>query len=143
MNRRVKFIIGAIIVGLAMLVFAQTYPIATSSSIGAINNTFENDALTTTTTVKATTGNVYGYGVTNTNTTICYIQIFNTTAPTLGTTEPLISLGIPANSSGPAAGVFVFPIPINFSTAIAVAATTASKGASTCATGMTVNVFYQ
>ena len=113
-------------------------PTPTTASTQAVS-AFEGDAVTTASTVKASAGNFYGYLVTNTNASVCYLQVFNTTTPTLGTTAPIISMGIPASG---AANV-QFPFPVNFSTAIAVASTTASKGASTCGTGMTITAFYE
>lgn len=121
---------------------AATYAVPSSSSSFALTS-FEADAVTTATTVKSSAGNFYGYLVTNTNTSTCYLQVFNTTSPTLGTTAPILSIGIPASSTAAGAANFFMRIPVNFSTAIAVAATTASKGASTCGTGMTVVILYE
>jgi hypothetical protein len=120
-----------------------TNQVPTSSSTYALAAPYEVDALTTTATVKSSTGNVYGFTATNTNSSICYLQVFNTTAPTLGTTEPIISIGVPGTSSSSGGWSVTLPVPVNFTTAIAVAATTASKGGTTCATGMTVNVYFQ
>jgi hypothetical protein len=112
---------------------------STSSTNAA--TTFENDAVTTTATVKSSAGNVYGYFVYNPNSSVCYLEFFNTTSPTLGTTAPIFSLGIPATSG---ANLFSGTIALGqFGTAIGVAATTASKGATTCTTGMTVTIWYQ
>lgn len=118
-------------------------PTPSSASTYALGAPFEADALTSTTTVKSSAGNVYGLIVTNANTSTCYLEVFNTTSPTLGTTEPIFSFGIPATSSSGGGWSILFPLPVNFSTAIAVASTTASKGGTTCSTGMTVNVLYQ
>lgn len=112
---------------------------APSTAATAAATSFEADAVTTASTVKASAGNLYGYLVTNPNASFCYFEVFNTTTPTLGTTAPIISIGIPANG----AANLSLTYPISFSTAIAVASTTASKGASTCGTGMPMTVIYE
>lgn len=110
-------------------------------SVRGLGVPFETDALTAVQSVKATAGAIYGYNATNTNASVCYLQIFNTASGsvTLGTTAPIITIGLPATSSAH----IMWPYPIQFGTAISIAATTASKGASTCGTGMAVNIFYQ
>lgn len=98
-------------------------------------------ALTTTTTVKSSAGNVYAWTVYNPNASLCVLDFYNTTTPTLGTTAPIFSVPMPATATANvAAGSVAYA---NFSTAIAVAAETAEAGGSTCGTGMIVNVFYQ
>lgn len=101
---------------------------------------FEADAVTTATAVKGSAGNVYGWYLYNPNASVCFLEVFNTASPTLGTTVPILSLGIPATGAAniPPGSIAV----ANFSTAIEIAATTASKGSSTCGTGMTVNIWY-
>lgn len=102
---------------------------------------FYNQAVTTEQTVKASGGNLYGLDVYNPNSSVCYLQIFNTTSATLGSTTPILSIPV---TNGVA--TFWSPGPIgvaNFSTAIGVASTTGAQNATTCTTGMTVNVWYQ
>lgn len=125
------------------LVNVAALPAITAAPSAAAANAatpYEVDALTAAATVKSSAGNVYGWYVYNPNSTVCYLEVFNTTTPTLGTTAPVLSLGIPASS-----GANIGPSPLavaNFTTAIEVAATTASKGSTTCTTGMTVNIWY-
>ncbi len=117
----------------------EAVPTAVAANAASI---FYNQAVTTTQTVKASAGNLYGWYIYNPNSSACYLQIFNTTTPTLGTTVPIASLGVPATSGAnipPGAGVAI----ANFSTAIAVAATTTAQGATTCTTGMTANIWFK
>ncbi len=102
---------------------------------------FASTSLTTSQTVKSSAGNAYGYDVFNPNASLCYLEFFNTTSPTLGTTTPILNVAVPASSrsflrSGSAALG-------NFSTAIAVAGTTAPKGGTTCTTGLVPNIFFK
>ncbi len=114
---------------------------APSSASAIASTVFYNQAVTTSQTVKASAGNVYGWKLYNPNSSVCYLQVFNTTTPTLGTTTPLFSIpltnGFPEGA--PPGGVALN----NFSTAIAVAATTTPQGATTCTTGAVVNIWYQ
>ncbi len=112
-----------------------------SAASAAASSIFYNQAVTTAQTVKASAGNVYGWKVYNPNPSVCYLQVFNTTTPTLGTTVPLFSIPM---STGFAEGASPGGVALNnFSTAIAVAATTTPQGATTCTTGAVVNIWYQ
>ncbi len=98
--------------------------------------------------VKATGGTVYGMWVTNTATTTRWIKFYNATAAsvTVGTTTPVITIGIPGNSSDDISGAFgPSGIGLAFSTAITVAATTGVADSDTGAPGtndVIINVFY-
>jgi hypothetical protein len=87
--------------------------------------------------VKGTQGNLYGWYILNTTAANCYLQLFNNSAPVLGTTVPVLTLGIPANGGANQA----LTVPIGFPAAIATAATTTPAGNTTCA--MTVNLWYE
>lgn len=92
----------------------------------------------TATAIKASAGQLYGYHILNTTAAVAYVQLFNVAAGsvTLGTTVPVMSIGIPASG-----GVTVnFDKGIAFSTAISFACTTTRTGS----TGATcdVNFFY-
>lgn len=86
-------------------------------------------------------GQVYGWYVYNPNTTIAYVQFFNSAAAgvTLGTNPPVYSIGIPGLS---AANVFN-SIGIAHGSGISVAATATSTGSGTPGTALEVNVFYK
>lgn len=93
----------------------------------------------TTVTVKATSGVVLGISLSNDNAAVVYVEFFNTTAPTLGVTTPVLVLPIPASATvniPPSSMGLVFNL-----TAIGVAAVTTSGGATPGS--VTGSVFYQ
>ncbi len=95
-------------------------------------------ANTTAASCKASGGNLYAFSIYNPNSSLCVMQVFNTSSVTLGTTQEI--LDIPVLSTGGNNLVLVHPI--NFSSDIYVASTTAAHGSSTCSTGMLINLFY-
>lgn len=102
---------------------------------------FRNAAVTSTQIVKSSAGNLYAWMVYNPNASACFLDFFNTTAPTLGTTVPVWTISLPATAAANVSpGQFAFA---NFSTAMSVAAVTASGGATTCTTGVTVSLDIQ
>jgi hypothetical protein len=98
--------------------------------------------------IKATAGQVYGMWVTNTATATRFVKFYNATAAnvTVGTTTPVITIGIPGNASDDVSGNFgPGGMGIAFGTAITVAATTGVADNDTGAPGaneVIVNVFY-
>jgi hypothetical protein len=98
--------------------------------------------------VKATAGCVYAAWVTNTATSTRFIKFYNATAAnvSVGSTTPVITVGIPGNSSDDISGILsAGGIGIAFDTAITVAATTGVADADTGAPGaneVIVNIFY-
>lgn len=98
--------------------------------------------------VKTSAGCVYGMWVTNTATSTRFIKFYNATAAnvTVGTTTPVITIGIPGNTSDDVAGLFSSTMGIEFGTAICVAATTGIADADTgapAANDVLVNIFYK
>ena len=99
--------------------------------------------------VKATAGTVYGMWVTNTATATRFIKFYNLTAAntTVGTSTPVLTIGIPGNATDDISGNFgPGGLGIAFSTAISVAATTGVADADTGAPGaneVIVNIFYK
>lgn len=98
---------------------------------------------------KATAGCVYGMWATNTATATRFIKFYNATAAnvTVGTTTPLITIGIPGNSSDDVSANFgPGGMGITFDTAITLAATTGIADNDTGAPGaneVLVNLFYK
>lgn len=94
--------------------------------------------------IKTSAGNLYGYYFANLHATSWrYLKLYNATAAntTVGTTTPLMTIPLPPNS----AGHISFPVPIAFSTALCVAATTAVADNDTGAPGaneVVFNAFY-
>jgi hypothetical protein len=99
--------------------------------------------------IKATGGSVYGLWVTNRATATRYIKFYNATAAsvTVGTTTPVITVGVPGNSTDDIAAMLSGGGPgIMFGTAITVAATTGFADDDTGApdaNDLIVNVFYK
>lgn len=91
--------------------------------------------------VKASAGNFYGGYVFNPNTSPCTLMMYNSSAPTIGTTTPVYGFTVQAGVglAIPAGGLAL----ANFTTAITVAGTTTDGGATVCSTGMSANIFYQ
>lgn len=80
-------------------------------------------ASTNVTLVKASPGNLYSLIVIGLTSTVRYLKIYNVnSAPTVGTTVPLMTIPIPANTQG--AGVSIpFSMGVNFSAGIYIAIT--------------------
>lgn len=99
--------------------------------------------------VKTAAGQVYACWVTNRATATRWLKFYNDTAANVivGTTTPVITLGIPGNSTDNiAAHLTAGGYGIAFSTAICVAATTGFADADTGAPGandLVVNIFYK
>ena len=94
--------------------------------------------------VKATAGNVYGYYFFNASASIRYLKFYNATAAstTVGTTTPVMTLPLPAGG----AGHISLPVPVAFSTAITIAATTGLADNDTgapSANDVVLNVWYK
>jgi len=91
--------------------------------------------------VKASAGNIYGYHIFNPNTADIYVHVYNIAqgSTTVGTSSRTISMLVPGGGVLDA----VFPMPLGFSTAITVAATTTLTGSSAPSTGLVTNIYYK
>ena len=94
--------------------------------------------------IKATAGQIYGYYYFNAANAILYLKFYNATAAnvTVGTTTPQYTFPLPVG----AAAHISFPVPLQFTTAICVAATTGLADNDTGAPGtneVILNVFYK
>lgn len=91
--------------------------------------------------VKASAGNIYGYHIFNPNTADVYVHVYNIAqgSTTVGTSARTISMLVPGGGVLDA----VFPMPLGFSTAITVAATTTLTGSSAPSTGLVTNIYYK
>jgi hypothetical protein len=118
-----------------------TQPVSgTLTSAGTTTNTpatptadnYNSAATTNARTIKATAGTVYNIVASNANAAVRYLKLYNTaTAPTVGTTVPVLTIAIPAAGTTP---------PINFgamghrfSTGISMALTTGVADSDTAA----------
>lgn len=90
--------------------------------------------------IKASSGRVYGYSLFNPSIATVFIQFFNVAAAsvTVGTTTPLFVVAVPA---GGAVNVLA-ALPITFSAAFSMAATTTATGSTAPATAAVAAVFY-
>jgi hypothetical protein len=98
--------------------------------------------------VKTAAGQVYGWAVTNTATTTRWLKFYNATAAnvTVGSTTPVITWGIPGNTSDDVSANVLGTMGITFDTAICVAATTGVADNDTgapAANDVIVNIFYK
>lgn len=97
--------------------------------------------------VKNSPGNVYAIWVTNTATTTRWIKFYDATSGTAGTGTPVITFGIPGNTSDDiSGGLGIGSLGITFTTGICVGATTGVADNDTGAPGtndVIVNIFYK
>ena len=98
--------------------------------------------------VKATAGCVFSLWFTNTATSTRWLKFYNATAAnvTVGTTTPVLTIGLPGNASDDISGMFGGAYGWMFGTAITVAATTGVADADTGAPGandVIVNIGYR
>lgn len=96
--------------------------------------------------VKNSAGQVYGMWVTNTATATRFIKFYDATSGTAGTGTPVITIGIPGNSSDDVSGLFASTHGIAFATGICVGATTGVADNDTGAPGaneVIINIFYK
>jgi hypothetical protein len=92
------------------------------------------------TTVKSGAGELGAYHCLNPNASAVYVQIFDTSgAVTLGSTVPVLSLGLPASDGGN----LEWTMGIHFANAIKVAATTTATGSTAPGTAVDCNFAYK
>jgi hypothetical protein len=114
----------------------------TSPSVGISVFNSGGTNITTATAVKTTPGNLYGWAIGNPNAIQCYLQVFNTSSVTLGTTVEVLDLPLPGASAG-SGNNYTLPFPVPFSTAIYIASTTLPHGSVTTGCGAVANIFFQ
>ena len=100
---------------------------------------FQGAQLASATTIKSAAGQLGSIYCGNPNASVEYVQLFNTSSPTVGSTAPTQSYMIPASSFLN----LTFGNPgLNFSTAISIAATTTYNGSTAPGTGLICNEGY-
>lgn len=93
---------------------------ASTTSAATVLYTVNSAATTNAASIKATGANVYGLSVMNTSASTKYVRLFNlTTAPTVGTSVPIMVVAVPATSSKE----IEFVPALRFSTGLSVAIT--------------------
>lgn len=92
--------------------------------------------------VKATGGRLFGWHIVNPNSADAWVQFFDlaSASVTVGTTTPSWSLWVPGLSGLDDPDLSV---PIEFNTALVIAATTTATGASAPSVGLVTNLFYR
>lgn len=115
------------------------------SATGLSIKTLLSGATTNATSVKTSSGQVYGWSITNTNAAVMYVKLYNkASAPTVGTDVPVITIAVPGSVAGGGTN-FNSDIGVYFSTGIAFATTTGPTTADTnavAANEVIVNLFY-
>jgi hypothetical protein len=89
-------------------------------------------------TIKASAGQLYGYYAYNPEAAVTFVHFYNTDTVTVGTTNPQMTIAIPAGS----AANLAIPVGISFSTAISCSATTTAGGNTAPATGVSLVAWY-
>jgi hypothetical protein len=88
-------------VSIAINANTSTFPIVGSSSTSGVTlYTLNSAATTNAASIKASGANVFGLSVMNASAATKYVRLFNlTTAPTVGTSVPIMVVAVPATSS--------------------------------------------
>lgn len=116
--------------------------VVVNTKLSDMADIYRNAALTNSAVnIKPASGSVNGWYLFNPNTTVNYVDIFNSLAANvnLGTTVPIFSLGLPANSGAN----FIIEPGLPFSTAISVAGVTTAGGSTAPTNNLVVNIFYK
>jgi hypothetical protein len=128
--------------GIAAIVNAlkATLTVTTVPTTGNGWTPFLANNLTAVLTVKSSAGALGAYHCLNPNATAAYVQIFDTNgAVTLGSTVPVLSLGLPASDGGN----LEWTQGIHFANGIKVAATTTATGSTALGTAVDCNFAYK
>ena len=99
---------------------------------------FDADADNSVQTIKASPGQLHLLEVTNLNASAAYVQLFDASAPTVGTTTPTLSFYVPASGAMDKC----FTVPIDFAVAIKYACTTTATGSTDPAVGLVLNATF-
>lgn len=111
----------------------------TQRVVNAVSTPYSKAALTNVVnTISSVAGVLTGYYIYNPNSSAAYVQIFDTSSATMGSTTPKWSVGIPATSAANLAG-----LRLNFGTAILIGASTTFSGSTAPTTGLDVNFSYE
>jgi len=129
--------------GIAAIVNAIKATLTTTPVPATVNGWtpfLDNNQGTTVTTVKSSAGELGAYHCLNPNANAAYVQIFDTAgAVTLGSTVPVLSLGLPASDGGN----LEWGMGIHFANAIKVAATTTATGSTAPGTAVDCNFAFK
>lgn len=113
-------------------------PIASASQTGLSGKVVSNAGGSSFSTVKGSAGRLYGWQMVNTNSSGCYVQVFDATSPTVGTTAPTLSLYVP-----PVGGIDAYlTVPVSFTIGITLSATTTQTGSTAPSAAININALY-
>jgi hypothetical protein len=141
-----------VVVGSAFQASVDTFsPGANATVDGLLTHRFApngtNAALSNTTqTVKASAGRLYGYELRNTNASVMFVHVYDSSSVTVGTTAPIITIAVPGGSgTAPGLAVERITIPIAFGTQVRIAATTSDDHTVSTApgTGLSGVIYYK
>lgn len=110
-----------------------------ATSSGGWSVSPQNSLSNTAAVLKSSAGQFGGYMLFNPNTSTVYIQVFNSAAPTVGTTAPAFVIPLPAG----AGANLEIALGVAMPTAIAVAATTTATGGTGPTTALTGFFLYK
>lgn len=113
---------------------------AISTSASGFTSRYFNAALTAVATVKASSGSIVYMNFYNPNATVVYMQLFNNTTATLGTTTPTFSIAVPPNANYD----ITFPYYNRHTTGITIGpwSVPGNSAGSAPGTGLVVNIGY-
>jgi hypothetical protein len=116
-------------------------PVVASVQANSALTAASESALTTAVVVKASSGILYGFQVTNGAASVCYLEFINAaSSPTLGTAATY-SFAVPAS------GTLTVPIGMlamsSYTTGVSVGMATTYNGATACGTAATAVIFYK
>lgn len=117
-------------------------PFTSGGLSAAVGGSTPSQALTTTTNVKASAGQLYGYMIYNPNASAVFVEYYNTatTPGTIGaTTNLILEFAVP----GTGAANVNFTNGVAFSSGIAVAVATTATGAVAPGTGLTITTLFK
>lgn len=89
-------------------------------------------------TAKGSPGRLLGWKIQNLDAAAAYLQFFDSASPTVGTDKPKMSIPFPSSGFDD----YEYSLPLEFDTAITVAATTTVEGNTSGSTGLLINLFY-
>lgn len=118
-----------------------------SAEVAGLARFFDGNVTATAKAIKTTAGRLRALHVANKNPRTCFLQFFDASVGSVnvGTTAPVFSVAVPPGDNDTVYGQVELDLggPVEFATAISVAATTTPTGGAGPATGLVVNGWYK
>jgi len=144
--KRIHYL-GALLIIVSLFAFLQAQNVSSpmpvlhatsSSSLTVVSQ--KSITANTAQSIDASPGNVYGWSLYNANTSVCYLQFYNTSGtPTCGTSV-IWNFPIPASSTSTVVPPYAL---YNHSTGIGFCAGTTATGSTACPTALSGTVLYK